>query len=300
MIGYDYGNARVAAMRGRLLQPTELQRLGDAPDAFAFLAALARADDWSAILRTVAPLGAEPGAAADAAIDRHRGERLGRLPGLYEDAPRRLVEALVMGLDLERVLAVLRHRRAGATPEAAGATIVRGALLDAERLGAVARATRASDVLRPLLAAGLVEPDMGRDLAREAAHADRPERFERALVAACDRARMRRAAGPGEDAGVVREALGREFADRAATAAEGRAHGVSAASLADRALTLTRLDALASSARRDPLGIGVVVSYVAAVEVQAIRVRALLARARAGWPSLALEPYLATGRARVA
>ena len=68
------------------------------------------------------------------------------------------------------------------------------------------------------------------------------------------------------------------------------------AALAERALTLERLDGQARSGRRDPLGIGTVVGYVAAVEAQAIRLRAILARVRAGWPAAFTAPYL--GRTR--
>jgi hypothetical protein len=48
-------------------------------------------------------------------------------------------------------------------------------------------------------------------------------------------------------------------------------------------VTSARLEALVRTARRDPLGIGVVAGYVAAVELQAMRVRAALARVVVGW-----------------
>src|SRR5512143_4260873 len=107
---YDYGNARVAALRGRLLDAVAFRRLADADSAGAFLAGLDRLDDWHAIRRETEPLFGEPQAAIEAAIERHRSARLGALAGWYEGPARRLVEALVMPLDGERITAILRRR----------------------------------------------------------------------------------------------------------------------------------------------------------------------------------------------
>ena len=67
------------------------------------------------------------------------------------------------------------------------------------------------------------------------------------------------------------------------------------ATIAERALTLERLDDEARFGRRDPLGVGTVIGYVAAVEAQAIRLRAILARVRAGWPAAFTNPVPRTG-----
>lgn len=290
-MSYDYGNARVAAMRGRLLGRADLDQLAEGSDAFAFITTLERFADWRPILHDVAPMGSDPVAAADAAIERHRGERLGRLPRLYADRPRRLVEALVMGLDQERVLSVLRRRRGDGTAESIGAAIVRGALLDTDALGRLARAPGSAEALAVIASSGLIDRDERATLALALDDRSRPEAFEAAFTAACDRARSVRARGSGPGPELVRWALALEWADRAAIVEELGQIGPLAAALADRTLALFRFDELARRGRRDPLGVGMVMGYIAAVEVQAIRLRAALARVRAAWPMDALDPY---------
>jgi hypothetical protein len=289
---YDYGNARVAALRGRLLDERAVRQLAEAPDAFAFLALLGRHEDWRTVVREVAPLGSEPGAAAEAAIERHRGERLGLLPRWYEGAARSLVEALVLGLDLERALAVLRRRRGGEPADSIGTSIVRGALLDAVSLGRLARAGGPDAAMKVLAASGVVEQADRAPLAEAAGDRSRPEVFEAILIAASDRARDRRAGGLGTEAARVRRALERERADRAAVARELQENGAVAASLAERSLALARFDDLARDAWRDPLGIGAVAGYIGAVEAQAVRLRAVLARVRSRWSAEMLGVYL--------
>jgi vacuolar-type H+-ATPase subunit C/Vma6 len=63
----------------------------------------------------------------------------------------------------------------------------------------------------------------------------------------------------------------------------------------DRGAALARLDGLARIARRDPLGIGPVAGYVAALEAGAIRLRAILAGLVGGWSRESVGSYLATG-----
>ena len=108
-------------------------------------------------------------------------------------------------------------------------------------------------------------------------------RAEDLLVGAADRARDARAAGRGTDAAQVRRLLADERIARAAAVAELLSTGAAAASLVERTATAARLEALARAARRDPLGIGAVAGYVAAVELQAMRIRAALARVVVGW-----------------
>jgi hypothetical protein len=274
-----------------LLGGTDLRALAEAPDAFAFIATLERSPDWRPVFHEVAPLGAEPGAAAEAAIERHRGERLGLLPRLYDDTDRRLVEALVLGLDQERVLAVLRRRRGGESAESIGATIVRGALLDAEALGRLARAPFPA-LIDVIASTGLIGREDRAKLVDAASDRSRPEVFEAAFTAACDRARDRRADGRGTDQELVRQTLAHERTDRARIVDELRDNGPLAASLAERAAALERFDDLARRGRRHPLGVGTVIGYIAALEAQAVRLRAVLARVRAEWPVDALDPYL--------
>ena len=156
-MGFDYGNARVASMRGRLLARAEIARLGESATPSVMVAQLERADDWAPVLRQVAPLGTDATAALEAAIEFHRSARWGVLPHYYEGHERRLVEALVLPLDMERALAVLRRRRAGEPGEEIATTAIPGALLDGHSLALVARAPGPAAALRPLVDKGLIE-----------------------------------------------------------------------------------------------------------------------------------------------
>ncbi len=293
---YEYGNARIAALRGRLLDGASLRRLADADSIPALLVLLERAEDWRGILREVASLAGDPQGALEAGIERHRSGRLGALPGWYPPPSRGLVEALVIHLDAERVIALLRRRHAGESPEAIGSTIVGGAILEPAQLGSIARTPSLEAAILMLTRAQLVGR---RDAAalRGLLEAREPwEQFEAALVEALDRARIVRAEGRAAEAALVRAILDREHADRLAAWDELAQTGASAAALAERSATLARLDDLARLGRRDPLGIGAVAGYVAAVEAQAIRLRAVMARVAAGWSGELVGTYLAAGR----
>jgi hypothetical protein len=65
----------------------------------------------------------------------------------------------------------------------------------------------------------------------------------------------------------------------------------------EREATLARLERVARAGPRDPLGISAVAGYVAALDAQAIRLRASLARVVAGWGPETARPYLAAGAA---
>ena len=286
----DYGNARVAAWRSRLLDRGTLQRLAESSSPTVLLATLGRDPEWRTVVRDVASLGGDPAAAIDMAIERHRAARLAGLPAMYDGRERRLVEALVMSLDGERIVAILRRRRAGEAADAIGATIVPGALLDAASLGRIARAVSLSEVAGLIARAGLIPAAAQRPLA---ALLDGPgPRTELDLVQAFDRARLERAMGRSADARFVRDLISREVADRRSAATELAASGVAAAVLVERTSTLARLDDVAAGAREDPLGIRTVAAYVAAIGAQAIRLRVVVARVVAGWTAAMARPYL--------
>jgi hypothetical protein len=291
----DYGNARVAAMRSRLLDRTALARLAESGSPAVLLNSLERVEDWAPILRTVSALGAEPAAVVDAAIERHRSARLGALPRFYGPPVRALVAALVVPLDLERVVALVRRRRAGASPDELGSTIVGGALLSPADLGRLARAPTLGDLGAILAVLGLVDHAAVGELRVAADPLVPPERWESALQDAIDRTRAAWAAGRGSDAAVVREALADERRARDAAVAELADGDSAGAATLDRGSALARLDGLAHVARRDPLGIGPVAGYVAAVEAGAIRLRAILAGLVGGWSRESVGSYLATG-----
>ncbi len=292
---YDYGNARIAALRSRLLDASQLRRLAASETPDAYLAALERADDWRATLRETAPLFSDPQAAVATAIERHRSARSRAMIRWYDGPTRRLVEALVMGLDLERLVAITRRRHGGASASAIGSSVTAGALLDLATLGAIARTSREEDLGRVLVRAGVLTAAEARTLSSDASGQDQ-RRLEERVVHAFDTARERRAAGRGEAARRVRAILADERAVRTAVVAELGDAGPSAAWLVERSLTLTRLDRIARLGPRDPLGIGSVAGYAAAIEAQAIRLRASLARVVSGWGQDLLVPFLGAGR----
>lgn len=295
---YDYGNARIAACRSRLLSRDDLRRLLDAPSPSDLLALLERLDDWRPIVGEVASLAAPPAQAIGAAIERHRSHRLGALPGWYPSPIRELVEALVLPLDVERLLAVVRRLRAGEPSDQVGAAVPPGALLDADAIGMLARSSSIGNLLDRAGAMGVLTKAGVRAATRLVAAGASSVQVEQAIVDAADGARLARASGPDEDARVVRGVVLGERAVRREAATDSQDAGLAIASLDERNATLERLDHLARVGRRDPLGIGVVVGYVAAVEAGAIRLRAVVAGVVAGWPGGVVGEYLQVGPGR--
>ena len=292
-MSYDYGNARIAAMRGRLLDRVAISRLGESDTASVMVTQLERSPDWASILRRVAPLGTEASVALETAVEFHRSARLGALPHFYEGRPRRFVEALVLPLDAERAVAVLRRRRAGEAVEAIAGTAVAGALLDAAGIAAMARAPGLAAALLPLWERGVISRADARSIvAAETRGADGGS-VEATLKAAIEGARRERVEGRGEEAAALRRLLEHEQAAMELAIVELGEAGPMMATVVERTARLARLDALAALGRRDPLGLGAVAGYVAAVEAQAIRLRAMIARVRVHWTAEDVAPYLA-------
>jgi vacuolar-type H+-ATPase subunit C/Vma6 len=294
---YDYGNARIAAARSRLVDRDGLRRLQEARTPAAMLATLERFDDWRPIIAEVSSFGGPPAQAIDAAIERHRSRRLAALVGWYPEPVRDLVEALVLFLDAERFVAVTRRWRAGQPPDRIGAAVAPGALLDAEAIGFLARASSLAGLLERAAGAGLLARRDALAVARLAEAGQRIEGVEMALVAAIDAARRARARRSSQDARRVTEIIEGELRVRAAASVEALDAGVAVAALGERDATISRLDSLARLGPRDPLGIGAVAGYVAAVEAGAIRLRAILAGIVSGWPADLVGEYLAPGPA---
>lgn len=300
---YGYGNARVAALRARLIGPALLRQLAESDSPAGMLEQLDRLEDWHPFLAPP-PAHAAGGADGDGAdpaqtvlwaIERHRSSRLGALPRWYAPPARALVEALAMSLDLERVLELLRVRAAGVATDDPSRMVPPGAILDARRLASIAAASTSAEALRLLARAGVIEAPGPGDLATASGHPEDRATVEAALLAAWARARRERAAGGGRDAALVREIIAAELAAEQEMLGELAEHGLDAAVRAERVATLGRLDALARRARRDPLGIGAVAGYVAAVEAQAIRLRAILGRVGGRWDRERVVAWLWSG-----
>jgi vacuolar-type H+-ATPase subunit C/Vma6 len=295
---YDYGNARVAAARSRLLGPDDLLRLRDAGTPAALLALLERFDDWRTVLGEAASVAASPTEAIETAIERYRSLRLGALLRWYAPPALELVEALVLPLDVERLVAVVRRRRSGEPSDRIGASVPPGALLDGRAIASLARAPSIRDVIERAAAASLFGTGDVRALTRLATGEATPERVEWAIVEAADRARLALAAGRDPNAGAVREVIEGEMATRANAARTTREDGAGIAAPGERDATLARLDRMARLGRRDPLGVAAVAGYVAAVEAQSIRLRAALAGAAAGWSPDLVGEYFNLGAGR--
>ncbi len=97
----------------------------------------------------------------------------------------------------------------------------------------------------------------------------------------------------GGEAAALRRLLAHEREAQEAIVLELTEAGPTLATVLDRTTRLAVLDALVTLGRRDPLGIGAVAGYVAAIEAQAIRLRAMIARVRARWSAEDAAPYLA-------
>lgn len=288
----DYGNARIAARRSRLLDEAALEQLAQSGSPAGALSLLERRPGWSELLRAARQAVHEPAATMELAIELFRATELSQLPRWYSGRTRRLVEALVLDLDLERVLALVRRRRAGQDAEAINPTITRGALLDGAALVELARQPNRAALVSALGQSDLIDAGEAARLARTSAGLTDAE-LEAALGVAWARAKRARADGAGPDAAFVRRLLDEEDAERRSVAEELSTGGSGVGALVERGIHLARLDRVAAKSLRDPGGIGPVAAYVAAVEAQAIRLRTVLARLSAGWSVEMARSYLA-------
>jgi vacuolar-type H+-ATPase subunit C/Vma6 len=289
---YDYGNARIAARRSRLLDAAAERRLFEGGSPAALLALLGGYDDWRPVVSDVAALSIDPATAVDAAVERFRSRRLSVLRTWYPEPARDLVDALVMPLDVERLFAVLRRRWGGQPAEAIGAAVAPGALLGTVAIGRMARAPSIEAALLAAARAGVLDPLAARSIGRESAAGTLAPVLEAAVLAATDARRLELARGRRPDARAVRSLVEAEISSRAEVAAVLAESGAASASAVERTLVLARLDRLATLGRRDRLGIGAVAGYVAAVEAAAMRVRAVLAGVAGGWSWTRLGEYL--------
>jgi len=159
--GYEYGNARVRAMRGALLSPRALEALLERDEA-GILSALAatplRSDVEAAAARL--PLGSR----IDAAVRTHLSRTCRAVRAFYDGAARETVEQALAPLDADDLIAVLRGQAAHATPaEILAATVGAGAL-DEAALEALAREPGARAAIDRIVAWDLPFRDVGRAL----------------------------------------------------------------------------------------------------------------------------------------
>jgi len=359
VIGWDYGNARVAALRSHLLDAAALRSLGEAESGDALVARLGAFEEWRPYLATASVTASRSADIAGVAIERHRSGRLSSLLRWYGPPELRLVEAVVMSVDLDRVLAVLRRRRAWGTRPATGAPDsaaadreaadraaadraaagraaagraaagasghaptdleahgrpraggesdgyeasppscgpdgseggrdpwrpMPGALLDAGCLARLTTSPGQGGPFRELARLGLLERGEAAALGDAAERGVPPGELEASLHDAWDRARGTRAVDARDDGELVRAELATERRDRDAVRDVLLDTGAADAAALERQLALERMERLARRARRQPLGIAPVLGYHAALEHQALLLRAMSARLAGGPP----------------
>jgi len=163
-------------LRSRLPDAALLRRLGQAAGPAELLVLLTQEPGWRSLGRSPGEPVAGGRPAVDDLVDRWRATRLGALLGYYEPPVRRLVEALVLPLDAERLVALLRWRRAGQPAEAIARTLSRGALLDAATLAWLAGMPTDATLLRALGPTGVVSEGAAAALGASAEAAARPAR----------------------------------------------------------------------------------------------------------------------------
>lgn len=273
-MSWDYGNARVSALRGRLLDPVALRRIASASSASAILDVLHGQEDWRSIVREALTTERDKTTAARVAVERHLGLRLGRLPTFFPSPERELVEALVLPLDRERILDLVARRRAAEGVEAVEASIVPGALVGSAELAVLARAETLATFARGLVPLGLL---LAVDALRVAElPLDPPaETVDAILLEGMESARAARVRGHDREAMRVTAIVEAERADLEAVRRAREAH-LPQADLIRRATVLARLDRLAREDRADPTGVGTAAGHVAGLEAEALRLRTRL------------------------
>lgn len=138
MSGYDYGNARLRAMKSRLLSRAEVEALAEANSLQALLNALAR----TAYRRAVeSALVRKQGMACIAeALSRDLVETLGRVHTFYSRGAGKLVAVMLYAYDVHNLKTILRGLAKHASPEEVTTALLPVGELTAALLARLARA----------------------------------------------------------------------------------------------------------------------------------------------------------------
>lgn len=205
MPDFPYINARVRAMRSRLLTPAQMEELLGTPTLPAFLQGLATTPYGGDLQEALARY--RDVRAVDDALARNLQRTTSKILEFADGRPRALIEVLVLRWDLSNLRVIVRGKHAGRPPDE-----VMGALLPAGTLGEIVlREMAGYPDMGPL--AGTLETlehpfavPMAEGVAAYAASRDLTAlemRLDRAYV---ERG-MRVAHGRGGDAAVLREIL---------------------------------------------------------------------------------------------
>jgi V/A-type H+-transporting ATPase subunit C len=145
MTSYDYPNARIRGLRGKLLRPGELDALAAQSSLSDFAEALRRTDYARDLDRAAEHLSGL--AAAEEALQRNLAHRLQNLLGFFQpdrasgpSHARRLLRVLLSLHDVANLVALLRGRAAGAAPDDVRAALLPAGALDGGQLAVLARA----------------------------------------------------------------------------------------------------------------------------------------------------------------
>lgn len=141
MIGFDYANARLRAMKSRLLPREKLEALTDERNITAFLNALTRTPYQEAVEMTLVQYTGL--VAVSQTLQLHMNGRLEKIQRFFEGKSAELVEPLWYRYDVDNIKAVLRGlTRQLPAEEILNATISRGTLNSAD-LAHLAQSTSA-------------------------------------------------------------------------------------------------------------------------------------------------------------
>jgi vacuolar-type H+-ATPase subunit C/Vma6 len=146
--GYDYGNARVRAMKSRLLTRHELEALTEHNSPQSLISALTNTDYREAVQ---ASLVRKSGMAAITEILRHNlVHTLGKVRSFYSGDARKLVSIVLRGFDVSNIKTILRSLSKGIPPEEIETLLFPVGMLTEGALAELARA------LEPRVAIDLV------------------------------------------------------------------------------------------------------------------------------------------------
>ncbi|HEX8959103.1 MAG TPA: V-type ATPase subunit [Solirubrobacterales bacterium] len=202
---YEYGNARLRAMRSRLLDRSTLESLvarRDLGHLASTLEAGAYTSDFESARAEVGDLAQDPVAAIDLAL-RHHLARTGRgVLSYYDGRARDLVGLLLGRRDLENLLAAIRGRTATAEAPDVSRLFVLGGELSADWLAEIVRSGQVEGLR--LVGDWLCVPAQGLVSADDARRGE----VEAAVVRAFYARALGLLVGGGADVSTVRQVLG--------------------------------------------------------------------------------------------
>lgn len=165
---YDYPNARIRGLRGRLLRPAELDALAAQPAVSDLLDALGQTDYAPDVQGAAPELGGLR--LVEDALQRNLARRVQALRGFFQSAPRRqaqsrpvaaptrasrLLDALLARYDVANLIALLRGKAARAPAESVQRALLPAGEWDRDQLAVLAQTATFAECLAQLRAWGV-------------------------------------------------------------------------------------------------------------------------------------------------